>query len=158
MDWRTTLPISAETSRVASAAEQRFREAFERLKLGVPQLLPQGSPVSQNNVAKEAGCDPSALRKARFPLLVMEIQEWIEAHKEEQIASKRQKLLKQRRMNRDTRETIADLKRQRDIAAGLLADANLWIVELTEQVLEMRARLDLLQPSAMVLKLPGESH
>ena len=152
------MPISAETSRVASAAEQRFREAFERLRLGLPQVLPKGSPVSQNNVAKEAGCDPSALRKARFPSLVMAIQEWIEAHQDEQVDSARQKLLKQRRKNRDTRETIADLKRQRDIAAGLLADANLWIVELTEQVSEMRARLDSLQPSAAVLKLPEESH
>jgi len=152
------LPISAETSRGASAAEQRFREAFERLKLGQPQVLPKGSPVSQNNVAKEAGCDPSALRKARFPLLVMAIQEWIETHQGEQVDSARQKLLKQRLRNRDTRETIADLKRQRDIAAGLLADANLWIVELTEQVADMRARLDVLQPSATVLTLPGESN
>lgn len=158
MDWRTTLPISAETSRVASAAEQRFREAFERLRLGLPQVLPKGSPVSQNNVAKEAGCDPSALRKARFPSLVMAIQEWIEAHQDEQVDSVRQKLLKQRRKNRDTRETIAELKLQRDIAAGLLADANLWIVELTEQVADLRARLDMLQPCATVLKLPGESN
>lgn len=157
VDWRTILPISTETSRAASSAEQRFREAFDRLRLGVPQVVPKGTPVSQNNVAKEAGCDPSALRKARFPLLVMAIQEWVEAHKDEQVDSKRQKLLKQRRKTRDTRETIADLKRQRDIAVGLLTDANLWIAELTEQVSEMRARLDSLQPSAKLMKLPGGS-
>ncbi|MDD5175294.1 MAG: hypothetical protein PHQ05_02570 [Sterolibacterium sp.] len=138
----------------ASGAEKRFRDAFERLKLGVPQVLPKGTPVSQNNVAKEAACDPSALRKARFPLLVFEIQEWIEAHKGEQPGSERQKLLKQRRKNRNTRDTIADLKQQRDVAAGLLADANLRIVELSEQLAEVQARLDEYQPSARVLDLP----
>lgn len=142
------------TSTEPKNAEQRFRDAFERLKLGVPVVLPKGTPVSQNNVAKEAECDPSALRKARFPLLVLTIQEWVEAHKGEQQGSERQKLLKQRSKSRDTRETIADLKKQRDIAAGLLADANLRIVELSEQLADTRARLDELQPSARVLNLP----
>lgn len=139
----------------APNAEQRFRDAFARLKTGVPQVLPKGTPVSQNNVAKEAGCDPSALRKARFPLLVMAIQEWVHSHKCEQFPSERQRLLKQRRKNRDARETIADLKNQRDKAAGLLADADLRIVELTEKMAIMQARLDQLQPSARVLNLPN---
>ncbi|PLK49329.1 hypothetical protein [Uliginosibacterium sp. TH139] len=128
--------------------------AFERLKFGVPRVLPKGTSVSQNNVAKEAGCDPSALRKARFPLLVLEIQEWIEANQRPPADSARQRSLKDRRKNRDKRELIADLKRQRDSAASLLADANLRIVELTEQVADMSARLDQLQPSATVLNLP----
>lgn len=137
----------------ASSAEQRFRDAFERLKLGVPQVLPKGTPVSQNNVAKEAGCDPSALRKARFPLLVLSIQEWVESQKSTLQPTERQRLLKQRGKNRDMRETIADLKKQRDIAAGLLADADLRIVELTEKLADVQARLDYLQPTARVLKL-----
>lgn len=137
----------------ASSAEQRFLDAFERLKLGVPQVLPKGTPVSQNNVAKEAGCDPSALRKRRFPLLVLDIQEWVEAHKGEQPLSARQRLLKQRGKSRDLRETIADLKKQRDAADGKLADADLRIVELTERLADAQARLDQLQPSARVLNL-----
>lgn len=137
----------------ASGAEQRFRDAFERLKLGVPQVLPKGTPVSQNYVAKEAGCDPSALRKRRFPLLVLEIQEWVEAHKGEQSQSERQRLLKKRGKNRDLRETIADLKKQRDAAAGLLADADLRIVELTERLADAQVRLDQLQPRATILNL-----
>lgn len=60
--------------KVFPGAEQRFREAFERLKSGCPELLPPGSLVSQNNVALEAGCTPSALRKERFPTLVSDIQ------------------------------------------------------------------------------------
>lgn len=147
------MPTSTEPSQ-AAGAEQRFRDAFERLKLGVPQVLPKGTPVSQNNVAKEAACDPSALRKSRFPLLVLAIQEWIETHKGEQLVSERQKLLKQRRKNRDTRDTIADLKRQRDVVTGLLGDANLRIVELSARLADMQARLDTYQPSAQILDLP----
>lgn len=116
-------------------------------------MLPKGTQVSQNNIAKEAGCDPSALRKARFPLLVLEIQGWIKAHEGELPPSDRQKLLKQRNKNRTTRETIADLKRLRDIAASLLGDANLRIVELSDKVADLQAKLDELKPSAQVLDL-----
>lgn len=144
---------SEQQPEAASSAEQRFRDAFERLKLGIPRVLPKGTPVSQNNVAKEAGCDPSALRKARFPLLVLSIQEWVESHKSDQQPSERQRLLKQRSKNRDMRETVADLKRQRDIAAGMLADADLRIVELTEKLADVQARLEHIQPSARVLNL-----
>ncbi len=147
------MPTSEKQPDPAPSAEQRFRNAFERLKLGVPEVLPKGTLVSQNNVAKEAGCDPSALRKTRFPLLVIAIQEWVESNKSEQQPSERQRLFKQRRKNRDTRETIADLKKQRDKVAGLLADADLRIVELTEKLADVQARLDHLQPSASVLNL-----
>lgn len=147
------MPTSNNQPEQAPTAEQRFRDAFERLKLGVPQVLPKGTPISQNNVAKEAGCDPSALRKTRFPLLVIAIQEWVEAHKNEQPPSKRQRLLKQRQKKRDLRETIADLKAQRDRAVALLADADLRIVELSDKVVDMQTRLDQLQPSAQVLNL-----
>lgn len=147
------MPTSEKQPEVAPNAEQRFRDAFERLKLGVPQVLPKGTPVSQNNVAKEAGCDPSALRKTRFPLLVLAIQEWVETQKGEQPTSERQRLLKKRSKNRDMRETIADLKKQRDNAVGLLVDADLRIVELTEKLADVQARLDQLQPSARVLSL-----
>lgn len=137
----------------ALGAEQRFRAAFERLKLNVPEVLPKGTHVSQNNVAKEARLDPSALRKSRFPLLVLEIQEWVAAHKGEQQPSERQRLLKQRRKNRDTKQTISDLKLQRDKAVGLLADADLRIVELSEKVADLEAKLAELRPTAKVLDL-----
>lgn len=155
MDWRTTLLTSdIKTNAGGRSAEQRFRDAFERLKFAVPNVMPKGTPVSQNSVAKEAGCDSSALRKARFPVLVLEIQEWVEAHKGDQPSSERQRLLKQRHKNRDAREAIADLKKQRDIAAGLIADANLRIVELTDRLATLQARLEQLRPSASVLSLP----
>ncbi|HEY6898100.1 MAG TPA: hypothetical protein VI279_12635 [Rhodocyclaceae bacterium] len=133
----------------ATGAEQRFKDAFERLKLGVPQVLPKGTPVSQNNVAKEAGCDTSALRKTRFPLLVLAIQEWTKSHKGESAPSKRQ----QRRRNRQTNETMADFKKQRDAAVGLLVDADLRIVQLTEKLALVEAKLEEFQRSATILAL-----
>jgi hypothetical protein len=147
------LPTSEKQPEPAVSAEQRFRDAFDRLKLGIPQVLPRGTPVSQNNVAKEAGCDPSALRKSRFPLLVLEIQEWVEANKGEESPSDRQRLLKKRSKNRSLRETIADLANQRDKAEGLLVDADLRIVELTMKLADVQAELDQVKPKARVLNL-----
>ncbi|MFH6566068.1 hypothetical protein [Pseudomonas kulmbachensis] len=59
-----------------TSAEHEFRAAFERLKVGSAMRLEAGSNVSQNNVAKEAGRDPSALKKSRYPKLIADIQEW----------------------------------------------------------------------------------
>lgn len=125
-----------------SKAELKFRDAFERLKQGKPVILPKGTLLSQNNVAKEAGVDPSALRRARFPELVAEIQKWIEAHKEEVVQkSSRQMMLAQRSRNRDLREKNKSLVEQRDKALGQLLDANSRILELTLENQRLRAQL-----------------
>ena len=137
----------------AKSAEANFRAAFERLKIGSPKVLPPGTPVSQNNVAKEAGCDPSALRKARFPSLVAEIQNYLATHAGERPESERQKLLKQRQHSRNERETIADLKKQRDAVAGLLVEANAQIAILTRRLIDAEARNNELQPKARTIPL-----
>jgi hypothetical protein len=145
------LPLSKNPD--IKSAEDRFRAAYKRLKQDRPEILPKGTRVSQNNVAKEAGCDPSALKKSRFPMLVAEIQQWVESHAEEQQPSARQQLLKKRKRNRTAQETIEDLRRQRDVAVGLLADANLRIVELTEELASAKAELEQVPPSASVISL-----
>lgn len=134
-------------------AKANFREAFERLKVGATKVLPAGAQVSQNNVAKEAGCDPSALRKSRFPSLVAEIQNYVAAHGGERPESERQKLLKQRQRSRTAREIIADLKKQRDAAAGLLVEAYAQIAILTRRLIAAEARNNNLQPKADTIKL-----
>lgn len=145
------------TSARPKTAEANFRVAFERLKVGAPKLLPAGARVSQNNVAKEAGCDPSALRKSRFPSLVAEIQSYVAAHGGEPPESERQKLLKQRQRSRMARETIADLKKQRDAAAGLLVEANAQIAILTRRLRYAESRIYDLQPTADTLQFsPGK--
>lgn len=125
-----------------SKAELKFRDAFERLKLGKPEILPKGTPLSQNNVAKEAGVDPSALRRARFPELVSEMQEWIETHKDDQTQkSPRQMMLAQRSRNRGLKEKNHALEEQRDIAMSKLLDAQARILELTLENQRLRAQL-----------------
>lgn len=131
-------------------AEVNFREAFERLKVSVPKVLPAGTPVSQNNVAKEAGCDPSALRKARFPDLVQEIQDYVAEHDQQRPSSERQRLLKARQTSRSKTETIANLKVQRDAAVSRLVEADELIGTLTRRVRDLEARLEDLQPRASI--------
>src|ERR1700730_8529773 len=91
---------------VVSKAETAFREAFERLKRNRPETLVKNSVVSQNNGAKEAGCDPSALRKSRYPTLVAEIQLWLETNRPQAPLSSRQTLISQRKRKRSLKERI----------------------------------------------------
>ena len=129
----------------ALGAQDRFRQAFERLKSGQPKVLPVGTAVTQNNVAREASCDPSALKKARFPLLVSEIQAYIELHNGEDTASvKKAARLKARK--RSTEERLADALVQRDMAQSTLASANLRILELVTKVDALQRTVDELQP------------
>lgn len=122
-------------------AESAFREAFDRLKRDKPDRLPKGTPVSQNNVAKEAGCDPSALRKARYPSLIAEIQRWIAEHAPDSSPSPRQAILAQRSRNRSLREKIEALKAERDHALSLLVEADAKILDLTMENICLQSHL-----------------
>lgn len=141
------------TSARPKSAESNFRTAFERLKIGAPKILPSGAQVSQNNVAKEAGRDSTALRKSRFPSLVADIQNYVAAHGGDRPESERQKLLKHRRRSRTARETIADIKMQRDAVAGLLVEANAQIAILARQLSYAEVRINNLQPKAGTIQL-----
>lgn len=132
-----------------------FRDAFDRLKRDKPNLLPKGTPVSQNNVAKEAGCDPSALKKARFPSLVEEIQRWVEEHAPKAPKSKRQTILAQRDRNRTHRDKIKTIEVERDHALSLLVEADLKILDLTFEKIRLEARLEELQPTSNVTPMQG---
>lgn len=129
--------ISSETD----SAEQRFREAFSRLKDGKPERLPRGTPVSQNNVAKEAGTDPSALRKSRYPSLVREIQAWVEIT-EQEATLKRERRAEQRRTRNDLKEEVKDLKKQRDEAQSQLVGAHSKVLALLQENLRLKRRID----------------
>jgi hypothetical protein len=134
---------------VVSRAEVAFRQAFERLKKNRPETLVKDSVVSQNNVAKEAGCDPSALRKSRYPTLVAEIQRWLEANSPQAPLSSRQTLISQRKRNRSLKERVEDMKAQRDSLASLLVEADAKILELTLE----NARLHSEGPSHKVTRI-----
>lgn len=121
-------------------AEDEFRAAFERLKSGEPRALPKGTVVSQNNVAREAGKDPSALRKQRLPHLVKEIQAYVGAHSSTIRPSESEIARLARRRNRTLREKMASLKKERDIALSLLVEADTVIVQLQAQLDSLKLR------------------
>ena len=124
-------------------AEIAFRDAFERLKRGKPSLLPPGAPVSQNNVAKEAGRDPSALRKSRYPRLIRAIQKWIEdnGNAPRKRSSSASLIKGARDKNRELRARLEELTQQRDNAMARLVIAEECILELNHRVQEYKARV-----------------
>ena len=128
----------------APSAEDRFRQAFERLKVDEPKLLKSGTPVTQNNVAREASCDPSALKKARFPVLIRQIQAYIELHQNDHHFTGKNS--KKRAANRTTQKRLEDAIRQRDQAQSILASANIRIIELSEEVQSLLRQLDEIRP------------
>lgn len=130
---------------IVSQAERAFREAFERLKNGEPIRLTKGSRISQNNVAKEAGCDPSALKKLRYPSLVEDIQTCVR-DQTSCSPTPRQKILGQRKKNQQLQDRIATLLVERDRCASLLVEADATILELTRKV----ERLEALLPSNVI--------
>lgn len=132
-------------------AEQRFRQAFERLKADKPEVIKPGTPVSQNNVAKEAGCDPSALRKTRFPSLIREIQAYVEISQQER-PSNRQVQIKQRKTRATLKDRLIEVAAQRDDAQSQLASAFRRIVELTRELKIAEMQLDELRPPPTPLK------
>ncbi|WP_146093438.1 hypothetical protein [Xanthomonas pisi] len=124
----------------ATTAEARFRDAFHRLRDGCPRLLEPGSKPTQNNVAREAGCDPSALKKSRFPTLVAEIQAFALKHEDNggepsvpspprnaQVCPKCDSL----------KDQLRQVTLQRDAAMSALVLADAHMLELAQRVLQL---------------------
>lgn len=135
----------------AETAERRFRAAFERLKAGKPQVLQRGTPVSQNNVAKEAGTDPSALRKKRYPSLVREIQAHVEIAGQNRAAQK-ERQTKQRQAREGLTAKVKRLETQRDRAQDQLVSAHRAVLELLKEKAILQSRLDDLLPPPTPLR------
>ena len=116
-----------------SKAELQFYEAFIRLKENKPVNVTKGTSVTQNNVAKEAGVDPSALRKSRYPELIKEIQAQIELNDQKEI-SKKQARKKSNSKVIELQQKIEIVVAQRDQATSKLLAAQLKIIELTNKI------------------------
>lgn len=112
------------------SATQRFREAFERLKSNKPMILDKNTPVTQNNVAREAGRDPSALKISRYPLLVLEIQGYISSQADKNDAKQR---AAQSRYRSPTKMQ-SDFRKQRDKLSSIVSAQNAYIEELLDEI------------------------
>lgn len=138
-------------SQETETAAERFRAAFERLKVNAPIRLDKDTPVSQNNVAKEAGTDPTALRKTRYPDLVKDIQDWVDARNALQITLQKEvRVRDQQRL--DNADLVARLTAERDWAQSQLVSAHRQILELLEQNTQLQVRLDELLPPPVRLR------
>lgn len=124
-----------------SRAEQDLRNAFERLKSGAPEVLPKGTKVSQNNVAREARKDPSAFKKSRYPTLISEIQAYVKAFQGEPSSSLRRATLVRRKKARSLEQRLKDTVLERDHAMSLLVGADSKILELHQRIADLEARL-----------------
>lgn len=113
-----------------------FRAAFTRLKNGEPHILPSGTPVTQNNVAREAGRDPSALRKSRYPDLVREIQTYVAKIK---VSCGDNNVRTEGRRSMSADEKMSRIKSERDEAMSILLEADVKILQLTIELEKYRA-------------------
>ncbi|HHK4937214.1 TPA: hypothetical protein ACQT20_005321 [Pseudomonas aeruginosa] len=115
-------------------AEQAFREAFERLKQNRSEVLSAGSVVTQNNVAREAGRDPSALKKDRYPLLILEIQAHTQSQAEQRQANRRTT----DNRSRTDKQKLADYRQQIDRLSSIVAAQNTSIEDLLDEIERLR--------------------
>ena len=118
------------SSQSKKSAEQQFRDAFERLKCGKPQVVDRGAEVTQNNVAREAGCDPSALKKDRYPILVSEIQAYKAVEREQ--AAKTNKGSDNR--TKSVGEKLRACRRQRDELMSVIDAQRDYIAQLSDEI------------------------
>lgn len=107
-----------------------FEEAFDRLRHGKPINIPAGSEVTQNNVAREAGRDPSALRYDRYPELLQRIKSYISSERE-RVKTKKESA---KNRNRPIEERLADCLRQRDRLQSICHSQQTLIDELWDEI------------------------
>ncbi|WP_081626888.1 hypothetical protein [Herbaspirillum frisingense] len=126
------MSLKENSKSTLAKAEIAFRAAFDRLKANRPIILAKGAKISQNNIAREAGCDPSALKKSRYPILVREIQAWILENPSSLLVKKRP--VSHRDSDRRLKDRIKELEQQRDRMASLLLQADSRVLELSKKV------------------------
>lgn len=119
----------------SETAEKMFRDAFERLKNNKPLVIEKGSKITQNNIAREAGRDPSALKKNRYPLLVLEIQAFVGSIEDESVKVK----TRNESRVRSDKEKISDYRKQRDKLASIVEAQNSYIEELIDDLERLKS-------------------
>lgn len=118
------------------SAEDLFTDAFERLKDNQPTTLSKGTPVTQNNVAREAGRNTSALRRERYPTLVLEIQAWVRSQKEQHNSKKRST----DNRSRTLKQKLQDHQKQVEKLSSIVSAQDNYIIELLEEIDQLKSR------------------
>ena len=138
-------------SSVNETAEQRLWQAYERVKFGKTQVISLGSPMSQANVAREAGLVPSALRKSRFPQLVRQIQADVEINNQEETLRRKRNFWR-KKIKVDLSTRIKILEAQRDSAQAELISAKRLVLELLQEKDSLQVQLDELRTPVTLIR------
>lgn len=118
-------------AKMISDSEKKFRDAFKR-------LVDRGEKVTQNKVAIEAGMHPTALKKDRLPLFVLQLQDYIKTQNiNNDISSKKTDRIKRRTLD----ERYQACKAQRDKLASICESQLNLIEDLQNQICELKAGL-----------------
>ncbi|MBH1494018.1 hypothetical protein JY423_02140 [Stenotrophomonas maltophilia] len=140
-------------------AESKFRAALARIIDGSALNVERNAQITQNNVAREAGVDPSALRASRYPALVMEIRD-LAGMARADVGSMGHKPHRPRsEERRNEKQRYQDMKRQRDHAAALLASADSEVLRLMLRVRDLERHIEetspgMVRPQVTMLRVP----
>nr|WP_198984178.1 hypothetical protein [Herbaspirillum sp. ASV7] len=132
-------------------AAKMYLDAFKRLAFNIPENLEKGTVVSQNNVAKEAGKDASALKRSRFPGVIRKIQTYVELTNSDE-TKKQARNAKVQKGKLSLQALVTTLKLQLGESQSKVLSTERKIIELIQENADLKTRIDELQSLPTSLK------
>jgi len=118
-------------------AEIEYRKAFRRIVEGKAMRVDKMAPPNLANIAREAGKDPSALKKSRYPIFISEVESFnnnVSSAGERIDRSLSAQLKAARSENRKLRESYEQLTIERDESHSRVLNLQLALVEMSFMV------------------------
>lgn len=118
-------------------AEIEYRKAFRRIVEGKAMRVDKMAPPNFANIAREAGKDPSALKKSRYPIFISEVESFnnnVSSAGERIDRSLSAQLKAARSENRKLRESYEQLTIERDESHSRVLNLQLALVEMSFMV------------------------
>ncbi|EOG3619010.1 hypothetical protein G7017_11040 [Pseudomonas fulva] len=122
-----------------NSAEEEYRKAFKRIIEGKPIRISKHAKLTLANIAREAGNDPSALKKSRYPTFIAEVEEYNSSPSPTVKRSDRSltaQLTAARAENNALRERCTELAAERDIAHSKVLNLQLALIEKCQELEE----------------------
>lgn len=132
-------------------AAKMYLEAFRRLATDTPLNLGKGTVVSQNNVAKEAGKDPSALKLNRYPGVIRKIQTYLELTNVDEVKNRARKA-KIQKGKLDLKSQVSTLTTQLSASQSKLLSVERRLIEALQEIGDLKRELDGISPSPTELR------
>lgn len=132
------------------SAEVEYRKAFNRIIEGKAVRVGKTASPTLANIAREAGKDPSALKKSRYPGFIGEVEAFNQVSssvKDETDRSLTAQLKSARQENKRLREEYELLSIERDLSHSRVLNLQQAIVELSFEI-ERRSNISILDQHA----------